>query len=77
MMSNASKRLNQNVYKLMLSGYMTKTNETFHEFVRYKVAIKLNVFGVFMKNGVLSNVYGSVIITFDRNWCEIIDGELV
>jgi len=71
MMPNASKRLSHDVCKLMMSGRMNETNKAFHKLVPHKVTIELNVFGAFMEDGVPGNVYGSLIITFNRNRCDI------
>ena len=41
------------------------------------MAIKLNVLGSFMENRIFSNVDCCLVVTFDGNWSNGSDGELI
>jgi len=47
----------------MLRVNRKKLDVTSNYFVPNKIAIKLDVFGTFMKNRVVGNVHGSLIVT--------------
>jgi len=55
---------------------MMQGDQTSHELLTNKVTVKLNVLGSFMKDGVLCNVNGCLIIAFDWNGMDGINCKL-
>jgi len=56
---------------------MTERDKAIQQLFTDKMAIQFNVLGPLMENRILGNVDGSLVITFDRNRSDVVNGELM
>ena len=56
---------------------MTERDEAIQQLFTDKMAIQFNVLGPLMENRILGNVDGSLVITFDRDRSDGVNGELM
>jgi len=70
-MLKPSQRLGKEICQLVLCRYKTELNEALHEFMSNKMAIYFNVFSPLVKHRIFGDVYGSHVVTFDRDRCDV------